>query len=165
MAATPIASIRLLLRFAIDGLSSQRGRSLLTMLGMAIGTASVVAVISIGLVGRDYVVQLIEGVGTNLVIVFGNDEGVNPEEVTFGDVDAIAQQVPNVTAMAPVLYDIQTVTIRNKPKSLRVLGTPPAYRDVRNLVLTSGRFFSEQDESRGSKVAVISKKLARLVFY
>ena len=164
MAAPPIASFRLLLRFAVDGLSSQRGRSLLTMLGMAIGTASVVAVISIGLVGRDYVVRLIEGVGTNLVIVFGNDEGVNPEEVTFGDVDAIAAQVPNVAAMAPVLYDIQTVSIRNKPKSLRVLGTPPAYRDVRNLVLTSGRFFSEQDETQGAKVAVISKKLARQLF-
>ena len=98
------------------------------------------------------------------VIVFGNDEGVNPEEVTFGDVDAIAAQVPNVAAMAPVLYDIQTVSIRNKPKSLRVLGTPPAYRDVRNLVLTSGRFFSEQDETQGAKVAVISKKLARQLF-
>ena len=57
-----IASLRLTLRFALDGLSSQRGRSALTMLGMAVGTASVVIVISIGLVGRDYVVGLIEGI-------------------------------------------------------------------------------------------------------
>ena len=99
------ASLRLLLRFALDGLRGQRGRSLLTLLGMAIGTASVLALISIGLVGRDYVVSLIEGVGTNLVIVYSTDEGSNPEQVTFGDLEAIEERVPYVAAMAPVLSD------------------------------------------------------------
>ena len=160
MHANSIASLKLMLRFAVDGLSSQRGRSALTMLGMAIGTASVVAVISIGLVGRDYVVGLIEGVGTNLVILYAKDEGVNPEQLLFSDVEAIAQQVPQVRAMAPVLNDMQSISIRHKPKSLRVLGTPPAYGVVRNLVLESGRFTTQHDEDTGAKVAVISKKLA-----
>ena len=137
---------------------------MLTLLGMAIGTASVVAVISIGLVGRDYVVSLIEGVGTNLVIVYSKDEGSNPEQVTFGDLEAIEERVPYVAAMAPVLSDIQTVSIRNKSKALRVLGTPPAYAAVRNLIATSGRFITEQDEETGAKVATISKKLALEAF-
>ena len=76
---------RLLLRFALDGLRAQRGRSLLTMLGMGIGTASVVLVVSIGLVGRDYVVSLIEGVGSNLVFVYGTGIGPNPTELSFED--------------------------------------------------------------------------------
>ena len=139
--------MRLLLRFALSGLDGQRGRSLLTILGMAIGTASVVAVISIGLVGRDYVVGLIEGVGTNLVIIYSKDEGTNPEQVTFGDIEAIEAQVPYVSAIAPVLSEMQSISIRNDPKALRVLGTPPAYAAVRNLVMTSGRFISEQERA------------------
>jgi putative ABC transport system permease protein len=158
------ASRRLLLRFALDGLRSQRGRSALTMLGMAIGTASVVAVISIGLVGRDYVVGLIEGVGTNLVIAYGKDEGVNPEQVTFEDVEVISRTVPRVTAVAPVLNDVQLLTIRNKPKSIRVLGTPPVFARVRNLVLVAGRFLTDQEEANGAKVCVISKELAKELF-
>jgi putative ABC transport system permease protein len=158
------ASLELMFRFALGGLSGQRGRSALTMLGMAIGTASVVAVISIGLVGRDYVVGLIEGIGTNLVIAYGNDQGSDPEEVTFEDLDAIQSRVPRVAAIAPVLADRQMLSIRNKPKAVRVLGTPPSYAEVRNLVLVSGRFTNERDETTGAKVCVLSRELARQLF-
>jgi putative ABC transport system permease protein len=159
-----LATARLLLRFAVDGIRTQRGRSALTMLGMAIGTASVVAVVSIGLVGRDYVVGLIEGIGTNLVIAYGKDEGVNPEQVTLGDVEAIARQVPRIAALAPVLNANQTLTLRHKPRSMRVLGTPPVYASVRRLVLVSGRFYTEQEEAAGAKVCVVSRELAREAF-
>ena len=159
-----LASLRLLVRFAVDGISSQRGRSGLTMLGMAIGTASVVAVISIGLVGRDYVVGLIEGVGTNLVIVFGKDEGVNPEQVTFADYETVKREVPGVAALAPVISAIEEIPIRRKPKAVRVLGTPPSYADVRNLVLISGRFLTEYDEASSTKACVISKELSKELF-
>jgi putative ABC transport system permease protein len=164
LAGPRAATARLLVRFALDGIRTQRGRSALTMLGMAIGTASVVAVISIGLVGRDYVVGLIEGIGTNLVIAYGKDEGVNPEQVTLGDVEAIASQVPRIAALAPVLNANQTLTVRGKPRSMRVLGTPPTYAGVRRLVLVSGRFYSEREEATGAKVCVVSRELAREFF-
>src|SRR5215470_1102544 len=106
------AWFRLLLRFAFDGLQGQRFRSLLTMLGMAIGTASVVAVVSIGLLGREYVVSLIEGVGSNLVFTYGVGGMVNPEELTFDDVDAFRQRVAGVDAMAPVLNGNELLPIR-----------------------------------------------------
>ncbi len=61
--------------------------------GMAIGTASVVAVVSIGLVGREYVVSLIEGVGSNLVFAYGTGDGINPEEVSFADVEVFAERI------------------------------------------------------------------------
>jgi putative ABC transport system permease protein len=159
-----LASLRLLLRFALDGLAAQRGRSLLTITGMAIGTASVVAVISIGLVGRDYVVGLIEGIGTNLVIIYSKDEGTSPEQLTFGDIDALEERVPYVSAMAPVLHEMQNFSVRNEEKSMRVLGTPPAYASVRNLVVVSGRFLGDADEVTGAKVAIVSKKLAEEAF-
>lgn len=154
------AWLKLLLRFAVDGLSGQRGRSVLTMLGMAIGTASVVCVVSIGLLGREYVISLIEGVGSNLVFAYGIGGGVNPEELAFEDVDAFRSRVPNVAAMAPVLDGNELISIRSQPQSISVLGVTPAYETVRNLVLLSGRFVTEAEEVGGAKVCVISKELA-----
>ena len=151
---------KLLLRFALDGLSGQRGRSLLTMLGMAIGTASVVAVVSIGLLGRTYVIGLIEGVGANLVFAYGIGGQVNPEELTFDDVDAFRERVTNIDAMAPVLNGNEVLSIRGMPQTVTVLGVTPAYAQVRNLVVTSGRFLSEAEDASSAKVCVISKELA-----
>jgi putative ABC transport system permease protein len=154
------AWLRLLLRFAFDGLSGQRGRSLLTMLGMAIGTASVVAVVSIGLLGREYVVGLIEGVGSNLVFAYGIGGAVNPEELTFDDVDAFRERVTGLDAMAPVLDGNELLSIRGVPQSITVLGVTPEYAQVRNLVVVSGRFINETEETGSAKVCVISKELA-----
>ena len=154
------AWLELLCRFAVDGLWGQRGRSALTMLGMAIGTASVVAVVSIGLLGRAYVISLIEGVGSNLVFAYGIGGAVNPEELTFDDVDAFRARVTNTAAMAPVLNGNESVSIRGIPQTITVLGVTPAYEQVRNLVVTSGRFLTENEDSGAAKVCVISKELA-----
>jgi putative ABC transport system permease protein len=155
---------RLLWRFAIEGLRGQRGRSLLTMLGMGIGTASVVAVVSIGLVGRGYVISLIEGVGSNLVFAFGTGVGVNPEEVSFEDVDLIREGVPGIAAMAPVLDDLETVPIDGQPRAVNVLGSTASYAQVRNLIIMQGRFFTPMEDVNAAKVCVISKELAKELF-
>jgi putative ABC transport system permease protein len=154
------AWLKLLLRFAVDGLWGQRGRSALTMLGMAIGTASVVAVVSIGLLGRAYVIGLIEGVGSNLVFAYGIGGAVNPEELTFDDVTAFRDRVTNTAAMAPVLNGNESLFVRGIPQTITVLGVTPPYEQVRNLVVASGRFITETEDSGAAKVCVISKELA-----
>ena len=164
MARHTKAWLSLLLRFAWEVLSAQRGRSGLTMLGMAIGTASVVAVVSIGLVGRAYVVSLIEGVGSNLVFAYGTGGGVNPEEVTFEDVEAFRERVPGVAAMAPVLSGNEILAIKGEPESVSVLGAPPSYAKVRNLVVLEGRFFNQREEESADKVTVISRELAERLY-
>ncbi len=158
------AWLKLLLRFAVEGLWGQRGRSALTMLGMAIGTASVVAVVSIGLLGRAYVIGLIEGVGSNLVFAYGIGGSVNPEELTFDDVDALCDRVTPATLMAPVLNGNESVSIRGIAQTITVLGVTPPYEQVRNLVVASGRFLTEGEESGAAKVCVISKELALKLF-
>jgi putative ABC transport system permease protein len=159
-----MGSFRLLLRFALEGLRGQRGRSLLTMLGMGIGTASVVAVVSIGLVGRDYVVGLIEGVGSNLVFVYGTGIGPKPTELSFEDLDLLQKRVRGVGAMAPVLDDASTVTIRGEPRIVAVLGSTADYARVRNLKMIEGRFFTQTEDQNLAKVAVISKQLHQEMF-
>src|SRR5262245_49409383 len=116
MAKPATARLRLLFRFALEGILGQRGRSGLTMLGMAVGPASVVAVVSIGLFGRDYIIRLIEGVGSNLVFAYGNESGVNREEITFADVDAIEQRVLGVSAIAPVLNTTAMLAIAGQQR-------------------------------------------------
>ena len=161
MARPTTAWLRLLLRFALDGLAGQRGRSGLTMLGMAIGTASVVGVVSIGLLGRTYVVNLIEGVGSNLVFAYGTGDGVNPEEISFEDLDVLRARVPGVRAMAAVLSGTETLSIKGEPEIVNVLGATPAYASVRNLVVVSGRFPTEREEETAEKVCIVSRDLAR----
>ncbi len=164
MARYTRAWLSLLLRQAWEALAAQRGRSSLTMLGMAIGTASVVAVVSIGLVGRAYVVGLIEGVGSNLVIAYGTGDGVNPEEVSFEDVELLGTRVHGVAAIAPVLNTSLTLAVRGQPRAVTVLGVTPSYARVRNLLVESGRFLSQHEESSGEKVCVISQELAARLF-
>jgi putative ABC transport system permease protein len=136
----------------------------LTMLGMAIGTASVVAVVSIGLVGRGYVVGLIEGVGSNLVLAYGTGEGINPEEVDFDDVNVIREQVDGIASIAPVLNTSRTLSIGGQPWPVTVLGVTPSYPNVRNIRITDGRFITAREESNADKVAAISPELAQRVF-
>jgi len=159
-----MGSFRLLLRFATEGLRGQRGRSALTMLGMGIGTASVVLVVSIGLVGRDYVVGLIEGVGSNLVFVYGTGIGPKPTELSFEDLELLQQRVRGVGAMAPVLDDAATIPIAGEPRVVAVLGSTADYARVRNLKMIEGRFFTENEDRNFAKVAVISKELHQELF-
>ena len=159
-----MGSFSLLLRFALEGLRGQRGRSALTMLGMGIGTASVVAVVSIGLVGRDYVVSLIEGVGSNLVFVYGTGIGPKPTELSFEDLELVQERVRGVAAMAPVLDDAENLTIKGESRVIAVLGSTADYASVRNLKTVEGRFFTETEDENLAKVAVISKELHREAF-
>jgi len=152
--------LRLLLRFALDGLAGQRGRSGLTILGMAIGTASVVGVVSIGLLGREYIVGLIEGVGSNLVFTYAHGQGVNPEDVTFEDVEAF-RHLPRVKELAPVLTDGQVLSVRGQPQNVDVLGTRASYARVRNMIVVAGRFLTEQEDASGEKVCILSQELAQ----
>jgi putative ABC transport system permease protein len=134
------------------------------MLGMAIGTASVVAVVSIGLVGREYVVSLIEGVGSNLVFAYGTGEGINPEEVTFADVEVFAERIKGVEAIAPVLNTSQIISVRGQPRVVTVLGVTPSYARVRNIVVESGLFLTARDDANADKVCLVSVELARKLF-
>ena len=152
--------LKLLLRFAAESLAAQPVRSALTMLGMAIGTASVVAVVSIGLVGREYVVSLIEGVGSNLVFAYGTGDGINPDEIEFEDIPAFEERVSGIRAVAPVLTGGDAIYIQGKAQPVSVLGVTPEYYRVRKLLTVHGRFLSTQEDTGGAKVCAISKELA-----
>jgi putative ABC transport system permease protein len=159
-----------ILSFAYDTFMSNRVRSMLTALGMVIGTASLILVVSVGLTGRQYVMNLIQGIGVNLISA-EYEGGVqrisnsSPDPLTPDDVQAVQQQVAGIAAATPVVQLNDRVGIGNgKERDLVILGVSPEYSRVRNLVILSGRFFDPEDSMAHNKVGVVIDKLARDVF-
>ncbi len=158
------------LRFAYDTFLTNRVRFLLTALGIMIGTASLVLVVTIGLTGKEYILDQIQGIGSNLVYASYAGAGqritaVALDELTVEDLTAVRQQVSSVVAASPFVTLNDRISVGNgKEQDISILGVFPEYRQVRNLVLLAGRFFDAEDEQGRDKVGVITEKLAVKLF-
>jgi putative ABC transport system permease protein len=159
-----------ILSFAYDTFCSNKMRFILTSLGMVIGTASLILVVTVGLTGKQYVLNLIQGIGANLI--YAEYEGgaqritnTAPDPLTVDDVTAVREQVPGIVTASPVIDLNERVPVGNgKERDLQILGTYPEYRAVRNLVVVSGRFFDGEDEQAHNKVGLITEKLANELY-
>src|SRR5271167_4221895 len=151
-----------ILRFAYDTFCSNKVRFALTALGMVIGTASLILVVTIGMTGKQYVLNLIQSIGANQIDAEyqgGEQRNVTPDLLTVDDMYAVLQQVPGIVAASPVVPLDDRIPIGGgKERDLRTLGVFPEYTAVRNLVVLSGRFFDAQDEQARNKGRILQKK-------
>jgi putative ABC transport system permease protein len=150
-----------IISFAYDTFCSNKVRFALTALGMVIGTASLILVVTIGMTGKQYVLNQIQAIGANMVYAEyqGGAGNSNPDPLTIDDMKAVLQQVPGIAAASPVVPFDDRVPIGNgKERDIRALGVLPEYSAVRNLVVLSGRFFDAEDEQAHNKVGVITKE-------
>ncbi|MBW4685913.1 MAG: ABC transporter permease [Komarekiella atlantica HA4396-MV6] len=151
-------------------LLSNKLRSALTMLGIVIGNASVIAMIGIGEGGQKYVSSQLESLGPNVLFVIpGNRETQRisldlPKTLVLEDAEAIAAQVPTVAAVTAELNSRQVVTYRNKNTDVNIIGTTPSFLTVRDFEVARGRFFSDVDMKRSNQVVVLGAKLAERLF-
>ncbi len=151
-------------------LLSNKLRSALTMLGIVIGNASVIAMIGIGEGGQKFVNKQLESLGPNVLFVIpGNQETQRisfevPKTLVLQDADAIASQVPTVIGVAPELNRRQVVTYRNRNSDVNIIGTTPSFLSVRDFETDKGRFFSEVDIKRSNQVVVLGADLAEKLF-
>ena len=160
------------MKLALDSFRSSKGRFALTALGMVIGSASVIMVVTIGLTGRDYALGLIEKIGTNMVELeySGGGSGANANAayndfLTRDDERAVVQQVPSVMYSSPVLETHERVGFGGGVvKDTLVLGVVPEYQQVRNLIVTDGRFMDDEDENAHIKAAVVTIPFAVQMF-
>ncbi len=153
--------------FAYDTFCSNKIRFSLTALGMVIGTASLILVVTIGMTGKQYVLNQIQAIGDNMIDAEyeGGGEGTTPDRLTIDDMYAVLQRVSGVVTASPVVPMDNRIPIGDgKERDVRVLGVLPEYRTVRNLVIVSGRFFDAQDERARNKVGVIQQKLAEQLY-
>ena len=158
-----------ILRIAADSFKASKARFALTALGMVIGTASVILVVTIGLTGKQYVLELIQKIGTNSVELEYAGGGATPAErvlyndyLTRLDEKAVDQQVPGVMFSSPVLTMHDRISFGGGiTKDTTVLGVDPAYQHVRNLLVTVGRFFDQTDDDAHIKCAVVTQPFAK----
>jgi len=155
--------------FAQQSLSTNKMRAGLTILGMVIGTASIILVVTIALSGRDYILQQIQGVGSNLIYLYyeasGTVSGARTlsDDLTVGDLEAI-KGIPGIAAATGIAMSHDRLTMEGREREVAIIGTTPEYLFVRNLRILSGRFFDDSDTRSFSKICVLTEKLARKVF-
>src|SRR5271167_53087 len=140
----PNMAVGEIIAFAYDTFCSNKVRFILTALGMVIGTASLILVVTIGMTGKQYVLNQIQSIGANLIDAEyqgGAQRNTTPDLLTIDDMRAVLQQVNGIVAASPVVPLDDRIPIGGgKERDLRLLGVFPEYSQVRSLVVLSGRF-------------------------
>ena len=153
---------------ALESLAANKMRSGLTVLGIVIGVAAVIAMISIGRGAENTITGSIQGIGTNLVFVFsgGSEEVRNAKPITFGDAEAIADpfQAPSVAAVAPILQGQVSVSFGGETANTTIQGITPDFSEVRNRTVTEGEYIDEAHILGRASVALIGIDTADKLF-
>jgi putative ABC transport system permease protein len=154
---------------ALESLNANKTRSGLTILGIVIGVAAVIAMLAVGSGAQNAITGSISGIGTNLLFVFsGNmqEEVRNPQPLTLGDADALGDpfQAPSVAAVAPVIRGEREVTFGREQTRTTINGITPAYETVRNYKLLEGSFITEEHILGRASVALIGPETADALF-
>jgi putative ABC transport system permease protein len=158
------------LRIALRELRSNIMRSGLTALGIIIGVAAVIAIVSLGGGATQRITADISSLGRNLLIVIpgSNREGggmyMPAEPFKYQDVLAIQREIRGIAGVAPAANQAAVAVFGNQNWSTQVSGTGNAYLGVREWPLATGRAFSEGEERGGRAVCVIGQTVARKLF-
>ena len=157
------------LKLAIDSFRASKTRFALTALGMVIGTASVILVITIGLTGQQFVQEELGKIETNAVELEYKGGGATAAErvlyndnLTREDENAVLAQLPGIQYSSPVIQMHDRISFGGGvTKDTLVLGVSPQYQNIRNLLVPVGRFFDEEDDSAHIKCAVVTEIFAK----
>jgi putative ABC transport system permease protein len=155
------------LRFSLQALNANKVRSFLTALGLVIGNASVILVVTISITSREYVLDQIRGVGSNLISAqfsAGTDTAtqVDADFIKLADVEAVRQQFGSrIIAATGVMTNFGRMLINGKEQDVRVIGSDDQYPLVRNMRLLSGHFMDQRDVEQRQHVVMLTEKLAQ----
>ncbi len=155
---------------ATSTLVANKMRSSLTMLGIIIGNASVIAMVGVGQGAKNLASEQFESLGPNVLFVApGSQEDrrttfSQPKTLVWDDAIAIADQVPSVKEVAPQISASSLITYRNRNSSEQVIGTTPEYLTVRSFEVDRGRFFNDEDVKRNQRVVVLGSEIAERFF-
>jgi len=149
------------IRFAWWALAADKVKAALTMLGVTIGSAAIVLVVTIGIVGKTYVMSLIEGIGTDIVYATLDRSGKTTpdDELTIDDLQAIRTELPYVSAATGVLDRPAYVYAHGHTLRVTVVGVTQDFQTIRKLRMLSGRYFDAEDFASGDHVCIVSKEL------
>jgi putative ABC transport system permease protein len=157
-------------RFSINALNANKFRTFLTALGLVIGNASIILVVTISLTSRDYILEQISGIGSNLVFAYlevgyRDAATVDADFIKVADVEAVRRQLGSrIRAATGVIQTYDSVVVAGQPKDVVILGTDQYYSRVRNFVQLAGRPLDATDVSLRQRVALLTERLAEQMF-
>jgi putative ABC transport system permease protein len=156
-------------RFSLQALSANRLRTFLTALGLVIGNASVILVVTISLTSRDYILEQIRGIGSNMVWAYyeaaQTAANVDADFIKMADVEAVRRQLPDrIVAATGVITNYDRMLIQGREEDVAVIGSDEHYPRVRNLVLLAGRFLDPGDVALRQKVALLTERMAQRLY-
>ena len=160
------------IRIALRALRVNRMRSALTMLGIIIGVAAVIAMVGVGAGATARIQQQIQSIGSNLIMVMPGSISTNgvrlgsgaTASLTQDDAKAIAAECPSVALAAPTVRGGVQVVYGNSNWATNAQGVTPDYMTIRDYTMLSGQFFTTQDVDAAAKVAVLGETVARNLF-
>lgn len=159
-------------RVALRGLSANKMRAALTMLGMIIGVSAVITLMSVGKGAEASITSSIQSMGTNLLFIrpgAAQEDGVkgaagSRPTLTYEDSVALAQECSACALVAPELQSAGQVTAGPINANTRILGTTPEYVEVRNFEIADGDFFTNQQVESNGLVAILGNNTANTLF-
>jgi putative ABC transport system permease protein len=154
---------------AAKTLVANKMRSSLTMLGIIIGNASVIAMVGLGQGAQKLASEQFESLGPNVLFVIPGNQNAQrnrdvPKTLVLEDAKALATQVPSLKEVAPQIQSRQAVTYSNKNSNTQLIGTTPEFLTVRSFDIAKGRFFSQLDIKSNNQVAVLGPDLVTKFF-
>src|SRR5260221_817984 len=156
---------------AIDSFRTSKMRFILTAVGMVIGTAVLIWVVTIGLAGKQYALNQIQSIGANMVVAYwegGSNASVNTgvrDDLTVDDMKAVQVQVPGLQAASPMWETHNRIPVGDgKERDILILGVDPQYATVRNLEILAGRFFDDMDSMSHARAVVVTQKFAQRMY-
>jgi putative ABC transport system permease protein len=161
-------AIRETLSVAVDALRSNKLRASLTSLGVIIGSASIVLVVTVALTSKKFVISQIEAVGSNLLWaeMVKSSEKAQPlsYEMTIDDMNAAKSEIPDVVETAGLRELPMEVVARGISRPVNLIGVTEGYQIIRRMVILRGRYFDTVDMEMRSKFCLITQQLAERVF-
>jgi len=157
-------------RFSLQSLKSNPLRTFLTALGLIIGNASVILVVTISLVSKDFILDQIRGIGSNLVYASYDAGGqssaqASADYVKLSDLQAIRNALGNeIVAATGVMPGNDRIVVNGRERDVTIIGTDEQYSKVRNLIILEGRAFEASDNTTRERVAMVTEKLAKTLF-
>ena len=154
---------------AIEALRANKMKAFLSALGVVIGSACIVLVVTVSLIGKNYIIAQIEGVGSNIVYGELTRSGAQSttlsDEITASDLEAVRDTVPGVVRVAGT-HDVQMSVVAGAvERPVTLVAVTPEFQAIRNLLVVRGRYFDYDDISSRSKVCLLTEELAQLVFH
>jgi len=160
--------IREAVAVAVDALRANKVRAVLTSIGVIIGSASIVLVVTVALTSQRFVISQIEAMGSNLVWVemIKTPEKAQPlsYEINTDDLAAAKAQIPDALIVAGFNDLPMAVVVGGRTRPVRLIGVTDGYQQIRRLIILRGRYFDFADMEARSKVCLITKDLADRVF-